>query len=61
VELPLAISSAAPQVGGAELELPAWIILVVLRAVPTCISQLFWDAASIAGDQEGEAMGWTPE
>jgi len=47
----VAISSAAPQVGGAEFEFPAWIIDFEFKAEPTRMSQLFWDAASAAGFQ----------
>jgi hypothetical protein len=58
VEFSVAISSSAPQVGGSEFELPAWIIFFLSTALLTRISQLFCDAASVAGFQVPEAMGW---
>jgi hypothetical protein len=54
------MSSAAPQVGGAELEFPAWIMDFEERALPTRMSQLFCDFASAAGFQvpAWTATGW---
>lgn len=55
----VAMSSAAPHVGGALLELPAWIMFLVLRALPTSMSQLSCEAASTAGVHvpDSTAMG----
>lgn len=47
----VAISSAAPQAGGFISDVPAWIIEGVSRAVPTSMSQLSWDSASVAAVQ----------
>lgn len=58
VEFSVAISSSAPQVGGSELEFPAWMISFLCTVVPTSMSQLFCDAASVAGSQEPDAIGW---
>ena len=52
VAFSVAISSAAPHVGGAEFEFPAWIMDFFPSAFPTSMSQLSWDSASMAGVQE---------
>jgi len=57
VEFSVAMSSSAPHVGGKELELPAWMMFFRLTALPTRISQLFCEAASVAGFQVPEAIG----
>lgn len=58
VAFSVAINSWAPHVGGSEFEFPAWIMFFLFTALPTEISQLFCDAASVDGFHVPEAMGW---
>jgi hypothetical protein len=52
------MSCAAPHSGGGWFQLPAWMMLVLLRARPTWMFQFTWDVASIEGFHVPEAMGW---
>lgn len=58
VAFPEAINSAAPHFGGESFEFPAWMMLFLSTARPTNMSQLFCEAASVAGSHVPAAIGW---